>query len=64
MFENYNDILTVEEVSEMLLLGKSSVYELLDAGKLKGYRKKRVWKIPKTAVIEYVEEELKRKFKR
>ncbi len=57
MFEEYNDILTVEETCEALLMGKGSVYELLKKGKLKGFRRKRVWKVPKQAVIDYVIEQ-------
>lgn len=38
MFENYDDILTVEEACEALRIGYNSMYELLNTGKLKGYR--------------------------
>lgn len=35
MFENYDDILTVEEACEALRIGYNSMYELLNTGKLK-----------------------------
>lgn len=54
MFEGYQDILTVEEVSEMLVMGRNAVYGLLQGGTLKGYHNGRVWRIPRQAVIEYV----------
>ena len=54
MFENYDDILTVEEACEALRIGYNSMYELLNTGKLKGYRNGRVWRIPKAALVEYV----------
>ena len=43
MFESYDDILTVEEACEALKIGYNAMYELLNTGKLKGYRNGRVW---------------------
>ena len=56
MFEQYPDILTVEEVCEALRTGYNAVYELLNAGKLKAYKNGRVWRITKQALIQYVSE--------
>ena len=42
MFENYDDVLTVEEACEALKIGYNAMYELLNTGKLKGYRNGRV----------------------
>ena len=50
MFEQYPDILTVEEVCEALRMGYNAVYELLNAGKLKAYKNGRVWRIPREAL--------------
>lgn len=44
MFENFDDILTVEEACEALKIGYNAMYELLNTGKLKGYRNGRVWR--------------------
>ena len=54
MFEEYADILTAEEACEALRIGYNALYELLNSGKLKGFRNGRVWRIPKQAVSEYV----------
>ena len=54
MLETYDDLLTTEEACEALKIGKNALYELLDSGKLKGYRNGRVWRIPKVAVREYI----------
>ena len=54
MFEEYPDVLTVEEACEALRIGENAMYELLGSGKLKGYRNGRVWRIPKVAVREYI----------
>lgn len=54
MLEEYADILTTEEACEVLRIGYNAIYELLNSGKLKGYRNGRVWRIPKMAVQEYI----------
>lgn len=56
MFENYDDILNVEEACEALKIGYNAMYELLNTGKLGGYRNGRVWRIPKAALVEYIRE--------
>ena len=54
MFEEYVDVLTAEEACEALRIGYNALYELLNSGKLKGFRNGRVWRIPKQAIQEYV----------
>ena len=61
MFENFDDILTVEEACEALKIGYNAMYELLKAGELKGYRNGRVWRIPKAALVEYIQHNSKLK---
>ena len=38
MFEEYGDMLSIDDVMEMLGIGRNSVYELLNSGELKGFR--------------------------
>ena len=59
MFEEYADILTVEECCEALRV--DAIYELLNSGKLRGYRNGRVWRIPKAALKDYIIENAKLK---
>lgn len=54
MFNDYNDLVSVEDLCEMLSIGKNAAYTLLASGNLKCFRLKRVWKIPKQSVIDYV----------
>ena len=54
MLEEYPDILTVEEACEALRMGYNAMYDLLNSGKLKGFRNGRVWRIPKLAIKEYI----------
>ena len=56
MFEQYPDILTVEEACEALRMGYNAVYDLLNEGTLKAYKHGRVWRITKQALIQYVSE--------
>ncbi len=60
MFENYDDILNVEEACEALKIGYNAIYGLLNTGKLRGYRNGRVWRIPK-ALVEYIQNSSKLK---
>ncbi|MBP2656593.1 MAG: excisionase [Firmicutes bacterium] len=54
MFEQYSDLVSVEELCEMLVIGKNSAYKLLSSGEIKCFRYNRVWKIPRDAVTEYI----------
>ncbi len=53
MFDNYNEILTVEELMKLLWIGKNTAYELLQSKQLKAFRIGKVWKIPRRSVEEY-----------
>ena len=59
MFEQYPDILTVEETCEALRMGYNAVYELLNEGKLTAYKNGRVRRIPKESLVRYVLEKSK-----
>ena len=54
MLEGIDDLLTSEQVAEILKIRKNALYELLASGDLKAYRNGRVWRIPRQAVEEYV----------
>lgn len=54
MFEQYPDILTVEEVCEALRMGYNAVYEILNNGKLKAFKNGRVWRIPRDSLKEFI----------
>ena len=54
MLETYDDLLTAEEACEALKVGKNALYALLAEEKLKVYKNRRVWRIPRLAVEEYI----------
>lgn len=51
-----SEILSVEEVSEHLRIGKNRTYELLNTGRIKGFRIGSIWKISKAALETYIRE--------
>ena len=57
MLEQYQDILTIEELCEILKIGRNRAYELLDTGQIKGFRLGRPWKIPKLSVEHYLKKQ-------
>jgi excisionase family DNA binding protein len=59
MLNQYGDILSVEDVSGILAIGKNRTYELLSTGALKGFQIGKRWKIPRDAVEEYILQQCK-----
>ncbi len=61
MFEEYPEILNVDEACEILRCGRNNLYALLTSDnektRLRAYRNGRVWKIPKAAVEQYILEQ-------
>ena len=55
IFGDYKDIVTVNELCEMLNIGKNTAYELLQSGAIKSIKIGKVYKIPKKYVQEYIE---------
>ncbi len=54
MFNNFDDVLTVEELCEALKIGKNAAYRLLNEEKVKGFRIGRIWKISKQSLEKYI----------
>ncbi|MDU2064648.1 MAG: helix-turn-helix domain-containing protein [Sporomusaceae bacterium] len=54
MYDQYNDLVTIDDLCEMLYIGKNAAYKLLASGQIKAFRYNRIWKVPKQGVIEYV----------
>ena len=54
LFERYPDVMTVHQAREALGVGRTGVYKLIDSGLLKCFKIGNAYKIPKTALIEYV----------
>ena len=52
--DTYSDLITVDELCDMLVIGKNTAYNLLNTQKIKAFRIGRTWKIARQAVIDYI----------
>ena len=59
MFDEYDDLLNVDDLCSLLSIGKNTAYTLLKEKKIKAFQTGKSWKIPKLAVINYVMEQSK-----
>lgn len=57
IFTDYPDIVSVEQLMQMLQIGQVLAYRLVKTGAIKSRKIGREYKIPKAAVISYLLEE-------
>lgn len=57
MLDNYNDLLTIDDLCEVLAIGKNTAYSLLNSNNLQAFRIGKSWKIPKQGVINYIKKQ-------
>ena len=50
------DLITVDELCELLQIGRSVAYRLLSSGEIGCFRINRIWKIPRESVVKYIKE--------
>ena len=53
------EILTREEVMEILKIGRSTFYKLLQTGELKGFKEGNRYKIPVNSIQDYINKRMK-----
>ena len=56
MQESYVELITIEELCELLMIGRSTAYQLLKSNELKSFKIGKVWKISKASVEKYIRE--------
>lgn len=54
MLNNYGEILTVDELCEVLRVSENTAYRLIREKKILSFKVGRVYKIPKEAVKNYI----------
>ena len=54
MFENYDDVVTVEQLAKMLKIGRNTAYELVREERIQSVHIGRNIRIPKNAIIAYL----------
>lgn len=53
------EILTREEVMEILKIGRSTFYKLLQTGEFKGFKEGNRYKVPVDSIEEYVDKRIR-----
>ena len=54
MFDQYNDIVTVKELCQMLKIGRTTAYILLHSKQIQSIRIGRKFLIPKAYIVSYL----------
>ena len=49
------DLITIEELCEVLAVGKNTAYKLLNNGEIPAFRIGRTWKIPRQSVTPLIQ---------
>ncbi len=51
-------LITLEELCDALMIGKNAAYRLLMEGKIKAFRIGRIWKIPRSSLLDYLKSKI------
>lgn len=54
MLDAYGEVLSLEDLKEILMIGTNSAYKLLREQKIQAFRIGNRWKIPKDSVIHFL----------
>ena len=54
VFDSYPDVVSVEEIQQMLRIGKNAVYTLLKDGAIKSIKVGKRYIVPKKYVVEFL----------
>lgn len=54
MFTDYDDVITLSDMMELLAIGRNKAYDLLRSGQIKSFKIGKAYRIPKHCVQEYV----------
>lgn len=56
MQTEYIDMITIDELCDLLMIGRTTAYNLLQSGELKAFKIGKVWKISRASVEQYIKE--------
>lgn len=54
MFSNYDDIVSIDDLMEILNIGRNKAYELLKTGQIGSFKIGKAYRIPTTCIKDYV----------
>ena len=60
MYDNGSSLVTIDELCEILMIGKNTAYSLLKNGAIKSFKINRIWKIPRASIDEYIMKQIKK----
>lgn len=60
MPDKNSELISINELCETLMIGKNPAYRLLTEKQLKAFKIGKKWKIPRSSVKNYIEENLQR----
>lgn len=55
MLNDEYEILTIDDAMDYLMIGRNTLYKLLQAGELKGFLVGNKWRIPMKSIKEYID---------
>ncbi|MNW42259.1 Helix-turn-helix domain protein [compost metagenome] len=61
MYDDYNEILTVPELAELLKIGMNSAYDLINSGEIESFKVKNSHRIQRSAIADYIIRKSKKK---
>ena len=56
MLDDFGEILTLSEVSNILRIGLTNTYKLVRTGELKAFKTGKSWRITKQELVKYIRE--------
>ena len=57
MYDDDTLLITIDELCDQLMIGQTTAYRLLKAGKIPCFRINRIWKIPRQSIEDYIRQE-------
>ena len=54
MLENYGELITLDQLQEILSIGRNTAYDLLRTKKIKAIKIGKLWRIPKKSIEDYI----------
>lgn len=54
MYNDYNEIITVEELAEILRIGMNRAYRLVNSGEIDSFKINNSHRIPRSSVTDYI----------
>ncbi|TBL80875.1 helix-turn-helix domain-containing protein [Paenibacillus thalictri] len=61
MYDDYNEILTVSQLAELLQIGLNTAYYLVNSGEIESFKVKNSYRVQRSAITDYIISRSKRK---